>query len=305
MAIFSGIIGCFLYDSIVLLFDFYLWFTFGFAFGQVWEITAHAINAIQNSMKTLSRQGGFYRLFPFSYRVCMKSAFHSYFFAHFSTVFFAVALCGVVTVGMTTGVIAQQSAFDQPVESAVHRTSPQASFISASGRTQRPELPLLSLEEALTIALEQNYGVRIARNATMIADNNAQGIKGLGAAGMLPNINLNGGWNESRDNVRQQFFNGNLQERAGARTDRANASVQLNWTLFDGLQMFAQQDRLHELQQQSDLALRQAIENTIAQVMPVLSNSMSCSRRRAKHWSCPDSDLLLPRQKPALEVHRS
>ena len=53
---------------------------------------------------------------------------------------------------------------------------------------------LLTLDEAIRIALEKNYSIRIARNAGTIADNNANGLKGIGAAGMLPNVNASGSW---------------------------------------------------------------------------------------------------------------
>lgn len=252
-------------------------------------------------MKTFSCQGGIYRLFPFSYSVSMKKVLCSCFSTHLGMI------CIVVVLSFTHVVISAQQqnsekipsqklpsdklSLEKTSESFFNSASSQPSHVAASGISQLSALPLLSLDEALKIALEQNYGVRIARNATVIADNNAQGVKGLGAAGMLPNVNLNGGWNESRDNVRQQFFNGNTQERSGARTDRANAAVQLNWTLFDGLQMFAQRDRLNELQKQSDLALRQAIENTIAQVM-------------TSYASAVEQYVLLSAQGKALELSR-
>lgn len=150
---------------------------------------------------------------------------------------------------------------------------------------------LLTLDEAIRIALEKNYSIRIARNAGTIADNNANGLKGIGAAGMLPNVNASGSWSESRDNVRQFFFNGTSQERTGARTDRANASVQLTWTLFDGLQMFALRDRFATLQQQTDMALRQSVENTIAQVM-------------TGYFTVVEQSVLLTAQRTALGLSR-
>lgn len=131
--------------------------------------------------------------------------------------------------------------------------------------------PILTLDKALQIALEQNYAVRIARNSVLTADNNANGLHGLGAAGMLPNVNLTGTWNESLDNAEQRPLTDTtgdrILRRTGARTDRYNAVVQLDWTLFNGLRMFAVKERLTEQQQRSSLLLRQAMENTIAQVM--------------------------------------
>ncbi len=156
---------------------------------------------------------------------------------------------------------------------------------------QTASQPLLTLDEAVRIALEKNYSIRLARNAGTIADNNANGLKGLGAAGMLPNVNASGSLSDSRDNVRQYFFSGTSQERTGARTDRSNASVQLTWTLFDGLQMFALRDRFTTLQKQTDMALRQSVENTIAQVM-------------TGYFTVVEQSVLLAAQRTALGLSR-
>lgn len=165
-------------------------------------------------------------------------------------------------------------------------------FIAISlSAQQNGTLPLLSLEETVRIALEQNYNIRLARNSKSIAENNAMGAKGLGAAGMLPSVNLSGGLNESRDNVKQNFFTGVVQERTGARTDRINGAVQLSWTLFDGLLMFAQRDQFNTLQTQSDVALRQAVENTIAQVM-------------TGYYTVVEQSVLLSAQRTALGLSR-
>lgn len=181
----------------------------------------------------------------------------------------------------------QQPVRQQPTtQQKTGQSSPQN-----QAHLQTASQQLLTLDEAIRIALEKNYSIRIARNASTIADNNANGLKGIGAAGMLPNVNASGSWSESRDNVRQFFFNGTSQERTGARTDRANASVQLTWTLFDGLQMFALRDRFATLQQQTDMALRQSVENTIAQVM-------------TGYFTVVEQSVLLTAQRTALGLSR-
>src|SRR5690606_4477603 len=68
---------------------------------------------------------------------------------------------------------------------------------------------VLTLEEAIGQALEQNYAVRTARNAAEIAANDAT----LGNAGFLPTVSLNAGYNGSLSNTRQEFVNGDPQER--------------------------------------------------------------------------------------------
>jgi outer membrane protein TolC len=153
----------------------------------------------------------------------------------------------------------------------------------------------LSLENALKIALENNYSVRIAKNAAMQADNNAEGIHGVGMAGFLPNVNLTGNWNESLDNAEQRFLTDTTGERilrrSGARTDRYNAVLQLDWTLFNGLRMFAVRDRLNETQLQNKILVRQSLENTIAQVM-------------AGYFTIVEQDILLNAQRTALSLSR-
>lgn len=187
----------------------------------------------------------------------------------------------------------QQALPEQPVQeqSAQEHSLHNNPFLQNRFSAQTAAQALLTLDEAVRIALEQNYSIRIARNATTIAENNTSGLKALGAAGMLPNVNLNAGWNESRDNVRQSFFSGMTQERLGARTDRSNAAVQLSWTLFDGLLMFAQRDRFAELQKQSAIALRQAVENTIAQVM-------------TGYYTVVEQSVLLAAQRTAMGLSR-
>jgi outer membrane protein TolC len=178
------------------------------------------------------------------------------------------------------------SYFDSPQSRALTLDDDSPSSLAKSAA-----LPLLTLQDALSIALENNYSIRLARNALNIADNNADGFKSLGAAGMLPVVNLNAAWSESSDNVRQEFFNGNLQERLGARTDRTSAVLQLNWTLFDGLLMFAEKERLSELQKQNALALRQAIETTVAEVMTA-------------YVTVVEQNVLLAAQKTSLDLSR-
>jgi outer membrane protein TolC len=55
-------------------------------------------------------------------------------------------------------------------------------------------------------------------------------------------------------------------EKNNAKTSALTASVNLNWTIFDGLNMFVQYDKLNELYEIGQLNTRLNIENMIAQV---------------------------------------
>jgi outer membrane protein len=151
---------------------------------------------------------------------------------------------------------------------------------------------VFTLSQAIAIALEKNYAIRLAGNDATIAENNTSGLGGLGAAGMLPSLNANGAWTQNRDNVEQRFIaDGRVLQRVGAVTDRTNALVQLSWTLFDGLAMFAVRERLGELEKQSRLLLRQAIETTAAQVM-------------TNYYTVVEQSVLLATRRTALTLSR-
>lgn len=121
---------------------------------------------------------------------------------------------------------------------------------------------LLSLEEALALALENNYDIRIAENQKqMSAVNNT-----IGNAGMLPNVNLSAGHTRNQNNTYQEYFDGRIRESPDARSNTTTAGVQLNWTLFDGMKMFITKEKLEKLQEQGETAFRMQTENLLASV---------------------------------------
>lgn len=123
--------------------------------------------------------------------------------------------------------------------------------------------PVLVPEEAIRLTLSNNYGLRIAANTAEQASNNNT----AGNAGMLPDVNLNGAYLRSDNNLEQRFVNGLEVNRANVGGTNANAQAGLSWTIFDGMRMFYAKDRLEQLSAQAQNQLRQQIENTIEQVI--------------------------------------
>lgn len=121
----------------------------------------------------------------------------------------------------------------------------------------------LAADEAVRIALENNYGVRIARNTAAMAKlaNNP------GAAGMLPKLDATGGYSVDNAGTKQEFFTGEMREADNANAQTIGGEVELNWTLFDGLAMFAAKDRLEALEQIGEMQLRQELEATTYHVL--------------------------------------
>jgi outer membrane protein TolC len=121
----------------------------------------------------------------------------------------------------------------------------------------------LSLQEAITVALQNNYDIKISENQIDIAKNNAN----IGNAGMLPNLTgsyTNGG---SIQNTRQTPATGPDRVITGAKSTSNSYGADLNWTIFDGFTMFANYDRLKELQKQGELNARLTILTTVADVI--------------------------------------
>lgn len=125
------------------------------------------------------------------------------------------------------------------------------------------QLPTLTLQDAITIGLQNNYSVLIASN-NQASDKYARNI---GNAGMLPTISLGGSASYSNTNIRQEQANGNIISSDAAVSTNYTANVNLSWTLFDGLKMFAAYDKLTQIRDQSAVKTRFEMETTVSNIM--------------------------------------
>lgn len=126
--------------------------------------------------------------------------------------------------------------------------------------TQAQEV--LTLEDALKLALENNYDIKIATNNSKIdATNNS-----LARAGMLPSVNANLTNSNSILDTKQTQADGSVRELDGAKNMNLSYGVGLDWTIFDGLSMFARKEQLNVLEQQGKAEMQTAILNKISAV---------------------------------------
>src|SRR5690606_29796156 len=88
-----------------------------------------------------------------------------------------------------------------------------------------------------------------------------------GQAGMLPTLDALGQYNQDHSATRQTFFSGEVREVDDANTQVLSGAIQLNWTVFDGLTMFAIKDRLAALEEIERNLLKQQVESTVYEVM--------------------------------------
>lgn len=133
---------------------------------------------------------------------------------------------------------------------------------------QDPHL-VMDEETAVSIALEKNFDLILESYQVVLAEN----ANTMGNAGMLPTIDLSGEARQSIQNTEQQFFSGDTQSRTAAKTTNYNAGVNMAWTLFDGLKMFATKERLEEIQKTNEYAFRAQVQNVLSDVMKAFYNT--------------------------------
>ena len=118
--------------------------------------------------------------------------------------------------------------------------------------------PLLTLEDAIDIGLEENHQIRIAHRDAEIARNNTT----RGTANFLPTLDASGSYSFSRSEqeTNSPFSFGNSNTR------NASAQLALNWTLFDGFRMFVDRQRYDELAVLGEARARNSIERTVVSI---------------------------------------
>ncbi|MBT8239265.1 MAG: TolC family protein [Croceitalea sp.] len=137
-------------------------------------------------------------------------------------------------------------------------------IVSAIGATVAQEA-LLSKDEAVQMALENNFGIIIAKNNLKISENNQSVLNSR----FLPALTANSGVSYDINDQEATFQDGTVRTVDGAETNRYNASLNLNYTLFDGLGRWYDYKRLKEEYNLSELQARETIETTMLQLFTV------------------------------------
>ncbi|MGZ3763607.1 MAG: TolC family protein [Mucilaginibacter sp.] len=127
---------------------------------------------------------------------------------------------------------------------------------------------MLTLKDAIEIALKNNYHIQLAKNNSTIAQNNVT----PGNAGMLPSVTGNFTSSNSIQNTKQTLSNGSVNNINGAHNSSLSYGPALNWTIFNGFAMFANYDQLKQLNQLSGVMLRDTVLVTISDVMATYYN---------------------------------
>ncbi len=132
---------------------------------------------------------------------------------------------------------------------------------------------MLSKQEAISLALDYNFGIKVAQNQVAIADNNQSILN----SGYLPSLTGTAGATYNNNSTTTEFPGQILDDGTprpdvsidNAESQRYNTALNMNYTLFDGMGRFYNYKRLKEQYQLSELQARETIENTILQLFSV------------------------------------
>ena len=121
---------------------------------------------------------------------------------------------------------------------------------------------LLTLQDAIAIALQNNYDIQLAESdsARLGLDYTYRNVV------FLPRINAAVSTNWTNYDQQQEFSDG-TDRKGDVATNNLSASVTLNWTLFDGLKMFALKNKAEEYLKLGELGIKNQVVNTVAEVI--------------------------------------
>lgn len=122
---------------------------------------------------------------------------------------------------------------------------------------------VLTLEEAINIALKNSLDIEIARNNVTASEINNH----ISVAGGLPVVDGSLTDNQSITNLNQKLSNGTSTKRNGNSNNALNASVGASFLVFNGFRVHATSGRLAALQKQNEQLVIVQIQNIIAGVM--------------------------------------
>ena len=155
---------------------------------------------------------------------------------------------------------------------------------------------VLTIENALKIALQNNFEIKLASNNLEINTTNVA----LGNAGMLPRLTANLVDANRIENSTQVRQDGTTNTLDNAKNNSLNYGVGLDWTVFDGLKMFARLDQLKELQKLGEAQLKGIIILKISEVNSVYFDLV----QQQQQLAALDTTIVISTQRLSLAQNR-
>ena len=155
---------------------------------------------------------------------------------------------------------------------------------------------VLTLQSAVKIALENNYEIKIATNNLTIEKTKVA----IGNAGMLPTVTANIVDNNGIQNSSQTRQDGTKTELDNAKNNSLTYGVGLDWTIFDGMRMFAKLDQLKELQNLGEAQLKLTIITRISEVTAAYHDLA----QQQQQLAALDTTIVISKQRLTLAQNR-
>ncbi len=155
---------------------------------------------------------------------------------------------------------------------------------------------ILTLEDAVKVALENNYEIRISKNDLNINKTNVSS----GNAGILPKITANIIDNNSILNTTQTRQDGTVNTLNNAKNNNLVYGAGLDWTIFDGFRMFAKLDQLKTLEKLGESKLKLTIITKISDVTATYFDLV----QQQQQLSALDSTIVISNQRLNLAQNR-
>ena len=155
---------------------------------------------------------------------------------------------------------------------------------------------ILSLEDAVKIALENNYEIKIAKNDLKVSETNVS----AGNAGMLPKATATISQNNNLQNLSQTRADGTKTSLDNGKSNSLNYGVGLGWTVFDGFKMFARKEQLEQLQKLGETQLKLTIITKISDVQSAYFNLV----QQQQQLAALDTTIVISNQRVSLANNR-
>jgi outer membrane protein TolC len=155
---------------------------------------------------------------------------------------------------------------------------------------------VLTIEDAMKIALQNNFEIKMASNNLDIDKTNVA----TGNAGMLPKVTATLVDANSIQNSSQTRQDGTTTSLDNAKNNSLNYGVGLDWTVFDGFKMFARLEQLKELQKLGEAELKRTLIIKISAVNAVYFDLV----QQQQQLAALDTTIVISTQRLTLAQNR-
>lgn len=155
---------------------------------------------------------------------------------------------------------------------------------------------ILTIEDAVKIALENNYDIKISANDLKVDQTNVT----IGNAGMLPRVTATVVDNNGIQYSSQTRSDGTVNRLDNATNNSLNYGVGLGWTIFDGFGMFARYDQLKEIEKLGKTEYQLMVLTRVGDVMTRYYDLV----QQQQQLKAYDTTLVISRQRVELAQNR-